>query len=168
MISNPALLKTVLVVGGIYAIRLLARWRVATRRRSELTTPLVDPVLLETTFVAHDGDDVNLLAEVRDTLAHLNRQCYAEEFWNVDEQLSSLDSRLPQEARSTLRRAALRMLGTPSRWLQIVGTRTSARLGLPEALPDLRSLVETLDSKNPVDRRLRLIIDEAISELGDQ
>src|SRR5580698_2631632 len=111
--TNPTGMTTSAVcLAGFFAIRLLARWRVDRRRHLALTIPLVDPALIESTLAPQPGDDANLLAELRDTLAHLNRRAYAEEFWALDAQIAALDARLPKAARETLRRAVIRMLET--------------------------------------------------------
>ena len=79
-----------------FLARVWGKWRAAKREQAALTTPLVDAALLEATFAPRprDGDDPDLLAEMRDTLAHLNRQAYAEEFWGLNAQLSALEKTL--------------------------------------------------------------------------
>ena len=85
----PMNLPTLERTGGLLVIlfgsRVLARWRTSRRERVELTTPLFDAVLLEAVFAPRpqDGDDANLLEEMRDTFRHLNRRAYAEEFWSL-------------------------------------------------------------------------------------
>jgi len=167
MINWESFAKTAAVIGGYFAIRAAAGWRVDKRKRMSMTTRLVDPILLETTFAPRDGDDANLLAEVRDTLAHLNRQAYAEEFWNVSDQIVRLDAELPKKAKSTLRSVLVRMLATDDRWLQIVAAKTSGRLKVEEASTRLRELlVEIGESDNAVDVRLKVVLIEALDAIA--
>jgi hypothetical protein len=167
MINWEVYAKTAAVIAGYFAIRVIAGWRVDRRKRVEMTTPLVDPILLETTFAPHEGDDANLLAEVRDTLAHLNRRAYAEEFWNISDQIVALDKKLPKPAKATLRRAARRMLDTDDRWLQIVGAKTSRGLKVSEAAPRLRALIDEIGdaSDDPVSARFGTVLADALGEL---
>jgi len=156
--------KTAAFIGGLFAIRIIAGYRVDRRKKASMLTPLVDPILLETTFAARGGDDANLLAELRDTLAHLNRQAYAEEFWNVSDQIVALEKQLPKKAKSTLRSALLRMLDTDERWLQIVGAKTSGALNVDEALPRMRALVDDL-TDDAIDVRFRIVLTEALDAI---
>jgi len=163
MINWESYAKTAAVIGGFFAIRIIAGWRVDRRKMASMKTPLVDPVLLETTFAPRAGDDVNLLAEVRDTLAHLNRQAYAEEFWNVSDQIVRLDAELPKNAKVTLRAVLVRMLGTEERWLQIVAAKTSGQLKVTEASTRLNELLTGVaDSEDAVDGRLKIVLTEAL------
>ena len=158
--------KTAAVIGGFFAIRVIAGWRVDRRKMASMKTPLVDPVLLETTFAPKAGDDANLLAEVRDTLAHLNRQAYAEEFWNVSDQIVRLDAELPKKAKVTLRTVLIRMLATEDRWLQIVGAKTCGVLKVFEASTRLQELLtEIADSEDAVDGRLKVVLTEALEAI---
>jgi len=167
MINWESFAKTAAVIGGFFAIRIIAGWRVDRRKMASMKTPLVDPVLLETTFAPRAGDDVNLLAEVRDTLAHLNRQAYAEEFWNVSDQIIRLDAELPKKAKVTLRAVLVRMLGTDERWLQIVAAKTSGRLKISEAAARLQELLTGVaDSEDPVDGRLKVVLTEALESIA--
>ena len=133
----------------LFGSRVWAKWRTVGRTRVEMTTPLFDAVLLETVFAprAKDGDDPNLLEEMRDTFRHLNRRAYAEEFWSLHQQLVALDAKLAEPQRATLRRALLRLLLVNDRWLQLVAAKTSAELAMPEAVPPLRALLELGDSQ---------------------
>ncbi len=133
----------------VFGTRVWAKWRVARREQAALTTPLVDPILLETVFAprARDGDDADLLAEMRDTLLHLNRRAYAEEFWHLHTQLASLYGTLGDAPRATMRRALVRLVTANDRWLQLVGAKTAAELGLTEAVPPLTAILEMGDSQ---------------------
>ncbi len=126
----------------IFGSRVWAQWRTARRARAALTTPLVDAVVLEAVLAPRVGDDPDLLAEVRDTLLHLNRQAYAEEFWGLHAQLTALYPTLHPAPQATLRRALIRLLTANDRWLQLLAARTCADLGLAEAVPPLRTLLE--------------------------
>ncbi len=140
---NPILFER----GGIllallFGSRVWAQWRTARRARAALTTPLVDAALLEAVFAPRAGDDPDLLAEMRDTLLHLNRQAYAEEFWGLHAQLTALYPTLRSAPQATMRRALLRLLTANDRWLQLLAARTCADLHLAEAVPPLRALLE--------------------------
>ena len=137
------------VLGVTFAARIWAKWRVSARQGKALTTPLVDAVLLESVFAprAKDGDDADLLAEMRDTFLHLNRQAYAEEFWGLHTQLAALYASLGSAQRSTMRRALVRLVIANDRWLQLVGAKTSAELGVTEAVNPLRALLEIGDTQ---------------------
>ena len=133
----------------LFGSRVWAKWRVSRRERVELTTPLFDAVLLETVFAPRpkDGDDPDLLEEMRDTLRHLNRRAYAEEFWSLHRQLVALYETLSEAQRATMRRALLRLLLVNDRWLQVVAAKTCAELKMPEAVYPLRALLEMGDSQ---------------------
>ncbi len=167
MISGETFLKWSVALTGFFALRVVARYRVDRRKQAALKTPLVDPILLETTFAPQAGDDANLLAEVRDTLKHLNRQTYAEEFWGIDQQIARLDAELPKTARATLRRALLRMLRTEDRWLQVVGAKTSGRLKSVESADCIRELIATVGSErlSPWDMRFRDELTGSLAQL---
>ncbi len=157
-----------LMVGLIFLTRVVARFRVSQRQRAALRTPLFDAALLEAVFQPRpkDGDDPDLLAEVRDTLAHLNRQAYAEEFWSLDAQVAALDAKLGPPQKATLRRALLRLLTANDRWLQLVAAKTAADLGMSEAVPPLRAILEIGDSRaDAVDLRVRSVMEESLATL---
>lgn len=166
MINWEGFAKTAAVIGGYFVIRVISGFRVDKRKQASMRTPLIDPILLETTFAPRPGEDANLLAELRDTLAHLNRQAYAEEFWNVSDHMAELDAKLPASARPTLRSALERMLETDSRWLQIVAAKACGALGAQEASAKLRELTEAIaDSEDPVDLRLRGVLSDALAAI---
>lgn len=155
----------------LFGSRLWAKWRTARRERAALTTPLFDAVLLETALAprVQDGDDADLLEEMRDTFRHLNRRAYAEEFWGLHRQLVALYGGLDEPQRATLRRALLRLLTVNDRWLQLVAAKTCAELRLPEAVPPLRALLESGDSpqeiSNVADARYRQELEGALASL---
>jgi len=171
--------RGVLLVGMIFFARVVGKWRGTKREQSAMTTPLFDGALLETVFQPRpkDGDDPDLLAEVRDTLAHLNRQAYAEEFWGLSEQVVALDGILGPVQKATLRRALLRLLLANDRWLQLVAAKTAADLDLKEALPPLRAILEMGDSQrfsassaeyssaDAIDLRFRSVLEESLATL---
>jgi len=127
----------------LFGSRIWAQWRTARRSRVALLTPLVDAAVLEAVFAARPDDDPDILAEMRDTLLHLNRQAYAEEFWGLHTQLTALYPTLRPGPQATMRRALLRLLTANDHWLQLLAARTCADLGLTEAVPPLRALLET-------------------------
>jgi hypothetical protein len=112
------------------------------RRRH--ATPLFDPYLLDTTLdpEARPQDDPAVLADLRSTLSHLNRQSFAQEFWDLAKQLEEYYAKLPERSRPTMRRALVRLLMVNDRWLQIVAAKTCAGLHLPEAVAPLRAILE--------------------------
>ncbi len=156
--------RSAIPLGVYFLARAVAKLQTLKRQRLALATPLVDAALLEAVFQPRpkDGDDANLLAEVRDTLAHLNRQAYAEEFWGLHAQIATLDASLAAPQRATLRRALLRLVTANDRWLQVVGAKTSADLGLTEAILPLRGLLETGVSD---ESRFRLVLEELLETL---
>ena len=174
-----ALEKTGLLLGVIFFSRVWAKWRGAKRQRAAMTTPLVDGAILEAEFTPRprDGDDADLLAEMRDTFAHLNRRAYAEEFWGLHVQLVALYGKLGEPQRATMRRALLRLLTSSDRWLQLVAAQTVAALRMPEAVPPLRALLELGDSQTfsvdkteysrsqAADLRYRQALEEALASL---
>ncbi|MGI4790476.1 MAG: hypothetical protein ACRYFS_16690, partial [Janthinobacterium lividum] len=126
--------------GGIaltvyFLARTVGRFRGTKVQQAALQTPLVDVAILEAVFQPRlkDGDDADLLTELRDTFAHLNRQAWAEEFWALHAQIATLSQTLGPSQTATLRRAILRLLTANDRWLQLVGAKTAADLGLSEA-----------------------------------
>lgn len=131
-----------LLLALLFGSRMWAGWRAARRSHAALTTPLVDAAVLEAVFAPRPADDPDLLAEMRDTLLHLNRQAYAEEFWGLHAQLSALYPTLQPAPQATMRRALVRLLTANDRWLQLLAARTCADLRLAEAVPPLRALLE--------------------------
>lgn len=167
-------------LSAYFLTRVVGAWRGAKRQRVAMQTPLFDGALLEAVFQPRpkDGDDPDLLAEVRDTLAHLNRQAYAEEFWGLDGQIAALDVKLGPTQKATLRRALLRLLTANDRWLQLVAAKTAADLDIKEALPPLRAILELGDSQRfssskaeyssteSVDLRFRSVLEESLTTLA--
>ena len=144
-----ALERTMAFVTVLVAGRVWTQFRVGKRKRIAFTTPLVDGALLEAALAPRpkDSDDADLLAELRDTFAHLNRRAYAEEFWNLHEQIVALDTNLGPNQKATLRRALLRLLIVNDRWLQLVAAKACAELNLQDAINPLRGLLEMGDSQ---------------------
>lgn len=167
------------IVGALFVARAIGKWRGSKRQRVALTTPLFDGALLEAVFQPRPnaGDDTDLLAEVRDTLAHLNRQAWAEEFWGLNEQITALNATLAPPQQATLRRALLRLVTANDRWLQLVAAKTAADLGMAEAVLPLRAILEMGDSQtfsvskaeyssaDAVDLRFRKVLEEALATL---
>jgi hypothetical protein len=151
-------LQTLYYTGGVIAIGFISRnwvkYKQDKKRRKLYDTPLFDDALLANVCMPHkkDGDNPDVLAELMQTLSHLNRQQYAAEFWDLDKTLSKYYAGLPEQFRPTLRRAALRMITINDRWLQVVGARTCAALSFREAIYPLRGLMEIGDSHQPGDR----------------
>ena len=157
--------RSAVPLGVYFLARMLGKYRGGKRQKEALTTPLVDAALLEAVFQPRpkDGDDPDLLAELRDTLTHLNRQTYAEEFWDLHTQLTALDRKLGATQKATLRRVLLRLVTANDRWLQAVGAKTAADLGLTEAVPPLRALLEIGAAG---DARFRLVLEESLEALA--
>ncbi len=133
---------------AVWITRLWYRFRKDRAARRSYALPLFDAALLEAACHprAADSDDADVLAEMRDTLGHLNRQAYAEEFWTLDKQLRDYYTKIPKTSRPTMRRALIRLLTANDRWLQLVAAKTCADIGLPEAIAPLRALVEMGES----------------------
>lgn len=177
--NEIALERAGVLLAAIFGARVFAKWRVSRREREALAIPLVDPILLETLFAARaaEGDDPALLAELRDTLLHLNRRAYAEEFWGLHTQLAALYDTLAQPQQATMRRAILRLIAADNRWLQLVGTKTAAALEMREAIPSLRTLLEPSEPSGDdrqecampeaVEKRYREEIEQALEKLAE-
>jgi hypothetical protein len=162
VIAPLNVLRAGMLVGGMIVIRAIARARVERRQRDALRTPLIDPVVLEAAFVAKDGDDPNLVAEVRDTIAHLNRQAWAEEFYGLPTQLAALDKRVPKAARATLHRLMARLIHADDRWLVLIGARTLSRIAPADADTEIGAAIDRLSQRpdpTPADQGL-------LAELG--
>jgi len=158
-----------IALGFYFFARMMGRYRGAKKQQEALTTPLVDVALLEAVFQPRpkDGDDRDLLAEIRDTLAHLNRQAYAEEFWGIPEQIAALDATLGAPQKATLRRVLLRLVTANDCWLQMIGAKTSAELGVKEAVLPIRGLLEIGSSADDaVSLRVRLVLEESLATLS--
>ena len=153
-----------IAVSAYFFARVVGKWRGTKRQRLALTTPLFDAALLEAVFQPRpkDGDDPDLLAEVRDTLAHLNRQAYAEEFWGLNTQITALDENLGPPQKATLRRVLLRLLTANDRWLQLVAAKTAADLNLQHAALPLKALLEMGGSQDP---RFQAVLEESLKTL---
>ncbi len=152
-----------------FLARTVGRFRGARKQQAALRTPLVDAAVLEAVFHPRpkngdneDGDDPALLAELRDTFAHLNRQAWAEEFWGLHAQIAALSGTIGPAQNATLRRAILRLLTSNDRWLQLVAAKTAADLGMAEAVPTLQALLTESDAQ---DARIRGVLEESLAAL---
>ena len=162
-----------------FLARTVGRFRGSKKQQVALQTPLVDAATLEAVFQprAKDADDAVLLAELRDTLTHLNRQAWAEEFWDLHTQIAALAQTLGPAQNATLRRAILRLLTANDRWLQVVAAKTAADLSMAEAIPPLQAILEMGDSQRfspgkaevsaseVLDVRFRLVLEDALATL---
>jgi hypothetical protein len=151
-----------------FLARTVGRFRGSKQQQVALRTPLVDAAVLEAVFHprAKDGDDPDLLAELRDTFAHLNRQAWAEEFWDLHTQIASLSGGLGPAQNATLRRVVLRLLTSDDRWLQSVAAKTAADLGMAEAVPPLTALLERKPTgTGDLEVRFRLVLEDALATL---
>lgn len=168
-----------LALTAYFLARTVGRYRGAEKQRQAMQTPLVDAAILEAVFHPRvkDGDDVDLLAELRDTFAHLNRQAWAEEFWGLHAQIAALSETLGPNQNATLRRAVLRLLTANDRWLQVVGAKTAADLGMTEAVPPIQAILETGSSQRSTQSKVeasdadalgvqfRLVLQDALAAL---
>lgn len=162
-----------------FLARTVGRYRGTKKQSLAMQTPLVDAAILEAVFHPRpkDGDDADLLAELRDTFAHLNRQAWVEEFWGLHAQIAALAQTLGPAQNATLSRAVLRLLTANDRWLQLVGAKTAADLGIAEAVPPLQAILEMGDSlrftqskaevsdADVLDVRFRLVLQDALATL---
>ncbi|BDI33277.1 hypothetical protein CCAX7_53280 [Capsulimonas corticalis] len=170
-LGAQAFINTGVFLGLTFAARVWSKWRVDRRKQAALRTPLVDGAVLEAALTPRpaDGDDADLLAELRETFALLNRQAYAEEFWGLHQQLETLDATLGAPQRATLRRALLRLLASSDRWLQLVSAKACADLQVAEAAAPIQLLLgaEGEPSKSDgVGDRYRTVLEEALVKLG--
>jgi len=167
--------RTVIVLGSGFLVRAWVSWRSERKKRKDFEARLVDGAVLEAAFTPQKGipDDPDLLAEMRDTFAHLNRRAYVEEFWGITDQLVTLHDRLDPPQRDTMHRALLRLISTNDRWLQLIGARTSVKLKLSEAIAPMEALVQnSLDNvapgeETPADKRWREELEAAIATLQE-
>lgn len=141
--SSPWTLYFLTTIGITTVSRLWVKFRRDRKVRKSYQTPLFDEALLATICMPRnkDGDNADVLAEINQTLTHLNRQHFAEEFWGLDSQLAKYYAGLPEQYRLTMRRALVRMLDVDDRWLQSLAARTCATLSLREAIGPLRALL---------------------------
>ena len=147
-----------------FVARAAGKYRGTKKQQVALSTPLVDAAVLEAAFQPRprDGDDLDLLAEMKGTFAHLNREAWAEEFWDLPAQITTLAGTLGPAQSATLRRALLRLLTANDPWLQAVAAKSAADLGMPEAVPPLRALLELGDAH---DARFRAVLQDALDTL---
>ncbi len=152
-----------------FLARTVGRFRGTKKQQAALKTPLVDAAVLEAAFHPRpkDGDDAALLTELRDTFAHLNRQAWAEEFWDLHTQIAALSPALGPAQNATLRRAVLRLLTSDDRWLQAVAAKTAADLGMAEAIPPLTALLEQPSGTDDFAVRFRLVLEDARVSLSN-
>jgi hypothetical protein len=170
-LGAQAFINTGIFLSLTFAARVYAKWRVERRKQTGVRTPLVDGAILEAALTPRpaDGDDPDLLAELRETFALLNRQAYAEEFWALHEQLEKLDATLGDPQRATLRRALLRLLASRDRWLQLVSAKACASLHVTEAAAPIQALLDAEGDEpksDGVGARYRTVMEEALAELG--
>ena len=169
-LSAQALVNTGIFLGLSFGVRVWSKWRVDRRKQIAIRTPLVDGAVLEAALTPRpaDGDDVDLLAELRETFALLNRQAYAEEFWGLHRQLEKLDATLGAPQRATLRRALLRLLASRDRWLQLVAAKACADLRVAEAATPIQALLnaDAIEEKSDsVGERYRTVMEDALTDL---
>ena len=161
------------VVAVPFVVRVVAKWRVERRDQRMLRIPLFDAAELEAVCEPRKADDDNadVLAELRDTMLHLNRMAYAEEFWNLPTQLELLYANVGTQERASITRAVLRMLSAKDGWLQLEAARTCAVLGVTEAIPHLDRLLNSQEGDDEStfqhSKRYRGGIAEAITALRD-
>ncbi len=159
-----------------FLARTVGRFRGTKKQQAALRTPLVDAAVLEAVFHprpqdsdAKNGDDADLLAELRDTFAHLNRQAWAEEFWGLHTQIAALSETLGPAQSATLRRAILRLLSSNDRWLQLVAAQTAADIKMAEAVPFLQALLTEADKQSDAaDTYTRSVLENAMAALTAQ
>ena len=161
--NTDTLLRGGIAVGALFLARIVGGWRGSRIKQAALTTPLFDAALLEAALEPRprDGDDPALLAELKETLAHLNRQAWAAEFWDLHTQIAALDATLRPKPRATLHRAILRLLLMEDRWLQTVAAQTASDLNLTEAVFPLRARL-ALGGEDP---RFRTVLEDALAHL---
>ena len=164
--NTDTLIRGGVAVGALFLARIVGGWRGSRQKQAALTTPLFDAALLEAALEPRprDGDDPALLAELKETLTHLNRQAWAAEFWDLHTQIAALDATLDPAPRATLHRAVLRLLLMEDRWLQTVAAQTASNLNLTDAVRPLQARL-ALGGEDP---RFRAVLEDALAHLqGD-
>ncbi len=156
--------------GGIAGIGFIARvwvrYKQEQRTQAEHLAPLFDDAQLQAALQPRQDDDTDVLAELGSTLAVLNRQAYAAEFWSLDEQLVKYYHGLPLDCQPTLQRAIVRLIETTDRWLQTAGTKTAVSLGFKEAIPAIEGLVANAGpSHDAADDRFQQTLRDAVVTL---
>ncbi len=164
--NTDTLIRGGVAVSAIFLARIVGGWRGSRQKKAALTTPLFDAALLEAALQPRprDGDDPVLLAELKATLTHLNRQAWASEFWDLHTQIAALDATLAPRPRATLRRAILRLLLMEDRWLQTVAAQTASDLDLTDAVRPLQARL-ALGGEDP---RFRAVLENALAHLEGQ
>jgi hypothetical protein len=153
--------------GATMVIGIFSRIWVTFRRdraaRRAMKTPLFDQSQLDAALTPTEGmdDDPAILAELGETLSHLNRQAFAEELWNLEKSLTKYYRKIPAAKRPTMQRALIRLIESDDKWLQIVGAKTCASLKIAEATEPLTRLVD----RNAGDERFRTELDTCLRKL---
>jgi len=122
-----------------FIARVITRIRFDRKARREADLPLFDLVALEVATTPKPGgdDDGDVLAEVRETLTHLNRRMYAQDVWRLPDNLCAYYHNLPSAQKPTMERGICRLIGTDDRWLILIGATTAGKLHLQSSLPYL-------------------------------
>ncbi len=146
-----------------FAALAVGRFRAGQKQRAALQLPLFDAAVLEAALHPRlqDGDDADLLTELREKFAGLNRQSHAEEFSHLHAWIAALSQTLAPAQNATLRRAVLRLLTSSDHSLQCAGAQTAADLQLAEAIP----LMQALLSKDALESRSQNVLEEALAVL---
>jgi hypothetical protein len=132
------------LVGAVSRLWVVYRRDRQARRAFDAT--LFDRSALDKALAGEPDDDRDVLAELRDTLGHLNRQTYAEEFWALDKQLCAYYERIPRSSRQTFARAILRLVASDDKWLSLVAARTGAKIGFAAIEPAVSRRIATARS----------------------
>jgi hypothetical protein len=159
--------KVVGLAGAAMLARIWVRFRRNLSERRNYKRPIFDLVALEVAMTprSEDGDDPDVLAEMRDTLAHLNRGSFAQEFAELDKQLVLYYQRLPASSAPTMRQGMLRLLACDDRWLRLLAARTCAGLPMPEAVPVLHRLLDEMDTTTEADASYARELERSLAAL---
>jgi len=127
-------------VGGFSRIWVL--YRRDRKARRAFRAQLFDTTMLDNALSGVGGDDRDVLLELRETFAHLNREAFADELWALDRQLCAYYERIPKASRPTMRQALISLIASEDRWLSLIAAKASARIGFVEADAALSARIE--------------------------
>jgi hypothetical protein len=142
----------------VLLMRLAYRVWVLRRKYFALTAPLADRRVVRDALAPGRNDDRDMLDELRDTILHLNRRAYAEEFVALPAQIVTLYDRVGETQQATLRRAVVRLIESGDNWLIVLGAKTASALSVTEARPALCAVIDASSLNAPLRAELERAI----------
>jgi hypothetical protein len=149
------------VVAGIFS-RIWFSYRKDRAARRAMNTALFPNRVLESILAPGEDDDPNILSELKNTILLLNRQTYAEEFWNLDKNLVKYHKHIPVKSRPTMERMLIRCIESDEKWLQIMGAKTSSALKLAGSEDAIQKAI----AKNSADDRFKTALESCLETLS--